>query len=277
MDELQDEDTADDATAAGGATSSRSGALAAKVQLPPLDVAEAFDPGQWLCDGSISFAATCLAALGGTGAGAMWRNMPKTVSLLDPAMAYWLALQDNPRDVDEAKHELKFQDLDLVLCPINDSNDAGRADSGLHWTLLACWGRKPGGGLRNFRYYDSLRFGLMGEQVVPQAQLLANRFAAPAGSSFSGRVAHVRMGDCARQTNFFDCGVYVLLFSEIIIGVFVDSSERFSGGASPGSPRGVAGAPIWERRLRTVTPEEANACRAIYRDLATTGAVPGIL
>jgi hypothetical protein len=84
-----------------------------------------------------------------------------------------------------------------------------------------------------------------------QAEELAQRLA--------GRPVKVEIGSCARQTNFFDCGVYVLLFSEIVAVTFLDAHTV---------PDAL---PPWEERLQSVTPKEVDACRAHYHSLAIHG------
>merc|ERR1712032_233569 len=241
-----------------------------KLPVPPAGVQETFEPMQWLNDTSISYASACLASLGSSVPGAQARKLPKTVSIMDPSMAFWLALQDNAAEVEEAKKGLHLQDIDLLLCPINDTLDAEQADSGLHWTLLVCWGSKGGRNRRNalttlassgghfqrFRYYDSLGFGCSpSDPAFRQAAELASRLA--------GRPVEVAVGSCPRQRNFYDCGVYCLLFSEIIIDVFLGSEQH--------TPPKDGEEPDWENRLKLITPEKVSACRIHYLNLARGG------
>jgi len=241
-----------------------------KLPLPSPGVEETFEPCEWLSDASISFASACLASLGSSVLSSKRQKLPKTVSIMDPAMAFWLALQENPEEVAEARKALNLRDTELLLCPINDSNDPEQTDSGLHWTLLVCWGKKSSSSasrdsrvsadsashLQNFRYYDSLGYcSFSRDPGLRQAQELAGRLA--------GRPVEVSVGSCARQMNFFDCGIYALLFSEIIIDVFLELGRHAS--CSDGQE------PSWEERLNTVTPEDASTCRVHYLNLARGG------
>lgn len=241
----------------------------AKPMPPPPGLAETFAPKQWLSDASISFAYLQLAA-GVTGTGELDGPVPDMVLLMDPAAAFWLTLQDDPAHVEEAKGALKLQDRQLVLCPINDSRDGSCADAGTHWTLLVCWDRSGdtcsgarsvsdssnGGLFGRFSYYDSLGgASAWGSANLAQARTLASRLA--------GKDVQVSPGTCAHQTNGFDCGVYVLLFSEIIASAFLETRSqarpcRPSGNQWPGS------APVWEDRLTSVTPMEVAVRRARY-------------
>jgi len=245
----------------------------APVQPPAQEVQETFEPKKWLCDASISFAFGCLASSGNSVLGGISRRLPAALSLMDPATAFWLAKQQNPEDVEEARSAMKLHELDLVVCPINDSRDLDQADAGLHWTLLVCWraagsradgwgSRTPskaaGGPFHHYRYYDSLGCGLASDPGFQTAQELANRLA--------GRPVDVFVGSCSRQTNFYDCGTYLLLFAEVVVTTFL--------GVRSGEIPGAGSAPVWEERLAAVTPEESDACRAHYHALAQGATTP---
>merc|ERR1719221_1059789 len=97
---------------------------------------------------------------------------------MDPAAAFWLTVQDDPQQTEEAKGALKLHERDFVLCPINDSRDGSMADGGTHWTLLVCWDRSCGPGLfGRFSYYDSLGPSSSKGTGFAQAKLLASRLA----------------------------------------------------------------------------------------------------
>merc|ERR1719424_2387633 len=181
---------------------------------------------------------------------------------MDPATAFWLTAQDNESHLAEAKAALKLQDRELVICPINDSSDCSLADGGSHWTLLVCWDRRSPrcngnkaskgasagpsdfGFFGRFSYYDSLASSMSGgkDANLQQAEALASRLA--------GHAVQVSVGSCAHQTNGFDCGVYVLLFSEIVASTFLEAH------VGHGQSR-VNSDPVWEERLAVVTPKEA--------------------
>lgn len=236
-----------------------------KMQVPA-GVEEDFESYNWLSDAAIAFASSCLATSGGSiSLPAKRRAFPKSVMFVDPAMVFWLIMQEESKYIDEAKTEMKLHELDLLLCPINDAQSGSHADAGSHWSLLVCWGsgssrRSKGrsdslGPLVNFKYYDSLG-GRFAEKGLAQAEELASRLA--------GKSARVEVGECAQQHNFYDCGVYVLLFSEIIAKAYVESHSRVSAGH-------VISPLEWEELLLMVTPEEIDLCRAHYHDIAREG------
>mmetsp|Transcript_107843 Transcript_107843/g.170299 ORF Transcript_107843/g.170299 Transcript_107843/m.170299 type:complete len:315 (-) Transcript_107843:201-1145(-) len=228
-----------------------------RLQVPP-GVEEDFRPYNWLSDAGIAFACSCLASSGSSILHSRSKRFPKSVLFMDPAMSFWLTMQHDAKFLEEAFSEMKLHELDMMLCPINDTSMTCTADAGSHWSLLACWGNvrssraRQAGPFSNFRYYDSLG-GLFAEKGLGQAAELANRLV--------GEATQIDMGACSQQTNFYDCGVYVLLFSEIIASTFLDAQKREHRGSS-------ISARVWEDRLMAVTPEEVDACRAHYHTLA---------
>jgi len=233
---------------------------------PPPGLQETFAPYRWLTDASIAFAYSQLSApssaacnteasrlrdllLGKSAIGCSEASrLRELVLLMDPATAFWLTLQKDPKDTDEATRELKLRERRLVLCPVNDSRDGAHADTGTHWGLLV-WERQSGeDALGRFTYYDS---GFYRGDCHQQASALASRLA--------GREAHVTAGACAKQMNSFDCGMYVLVFSEIIVAAFL---EECGYGVHAG--RGFLSPPIWEQQLNLVTPKEVADRRASY-------------
>lgn len=237
----------------------------AQIQVP-VGVEEDFEPYTWLSDAGIAFASSCLTVTGSS-----LHNRPckfsKNVLFMDPAMVFWLVMQDDPEHLAQAKVELKLPSIDLMLCPINDAHTAGCADAGCHWSLLVCWGERPAsmrgskagakpyaGPFSSFIYYDSLG-GLFAEKGFAQSQEF--------GARLCGQPVEVEVGSCARQTNFYDCGIYVVLFMEIIAASFLEMQRQHS------TVTGTAITPaVWEKRLMALTPEEVDHCRAYYHQLA---------
>lgn len=251
--------------------------------LPPTkDLARTFGPMQWLSDASIAFVYSLLEAgevdLGcgcGGASGSVDRagpdvaagegcdddtvGLPEAVLLIDPATAFWLTIESDAKDLEAAKRALRLNERELVLCPVTDNRDGGRADAGTHWALLVGWNQSHGGSIR-FAFYDSMSGGICGSKNLAQAQTLASRLA--------GRPVEVSSRACPQQTNTFDCGVYVLLFSEIIIKAFLGA--RGSGGVQA---MGTAGRAAWEESLGKVTPKQVAEHRVSYYKRFSAAAV----
>mmetsp|Transcript_44586 Transcript_44586/g.129009 ORF Transcript_44586/g.129009 Transcript_44586/m.129009 type:complete len:244 (-) Transcript_44586:56-787(-) len=236
---------------------------------------------QWLSDASIAFVYSLLEAgevdLGCGGAsgssnpgrdasseGETEVGLPEAVLLIDPATAFWLTIESDPKDLDAAKRALRLHERELVLCPVTDNRDGGRADAGTHWALLVGWSQHQGSGFR-FTFYDSLSGGICGSKSLSQAQTLASRLA--------GRNVEVSARECPQQTNTFDCGVYVLLFSEIIVKAFLGSRPQGGGQAFLGSRSQGGGQAAWEEPLARVTPKQVADHRVSYYKRFSAAAV----
>eukprot|EP00440_Ansanella_granifera_P042317 gb/GFBE01045878.1/.p1 GENE.gb/GFBE01045878.1/~~gb/GFBE01045878.1/.p1 ORF type:complete len:615 (+),score=68.61 gb/GFBE01045878.1/:1-1845(+) len=227
-------------------------------------LAETFAPAQWLSDASLTHgfarlaASASLAELRGKLAGGeeACAELPSEALLLDPATSFWLTLQDDPRDLDEARSSLRLETRELVLCPMTDSQERCKADSGTHWSLLVCWRSVRCQSWRGM-YYDSMstkRFALDGSFTANSQHLVK---AASLAERLFGRPVQVESGLCAQQTNSFDCGVYVLLFSQIIVGAVLRAWER-SGQHLELGPW------LWEPRLQRVTPQQVEEHRLSF-------------
>lgn len=230
---------------------------------PPPGLARQFAQYQWLTDAGISFFYSRLMDPGIDGGACCNRlsKLPETVLLMDPATAFWLGALEDPAHVEEARRDMRLQERELVLCPVNDSREVDRADGGTHWGLLV-WDRQGENqkslsnesstaygtgellGLSGrFVYYDS-GSGYTRTENLAQARILAGRLA--------GAPTQVSIGACAKQTNWFDCGMYVLVFSEIVTDGFLEG-KIFN----------------MEDKLLAVTPEEVAKRRTQYHAALT--------
>lgn len=168
---------------------------------------------------------------------------------MDPATAFWLA-QTEDEHRNEAITAMKLMERKLVLCPINDSQDGSTADGGTHWGLLV-WVRQAEDS--RFLYYDSGFSHLVNNRE--QAQALAKYLA--------GHEVAVKAGACAKQSNSWDCGMYVIFFSELIVQTFLNRA----------APVADIERPDWEARLAALTPKEVADRRAsFYHALSSVSA-----
>lgn len=233
---------------------------------PNTALAHLFAPRQWLSDACISFVYEGLTRHGG-GLGADGQNMkmPDSILLMDPALAFWLSAEKEQKFIDEALRELKVSERDLVLCPVNDSCDLGAADAGSHWGLLV-WDKLAASddahqaGSQSdvsgrFLYYDSGQFS---RSVPRPAKILAR--------CLGGKASSVSLRPCAKQTNSFDCGMYVIVFSEMIVSSRVSEPATGDGdGDGDGSAKSVC-TPFWESQLVSLRPEKVTDSRSVYYD-----------
>lgn len=233
---------------------------------------QTFAPHQWLTDASITFIYSLFMDCGldvnkirqldfslprKEGA---W--LPDSILLMDPAVAFWLTLGDDSCDVLEAKKGFKLDERKVIICPINDNWDGGRADGGAHWSLLVGWAASRNGqgttGESNFAFthYNSLGYGSVS---LRHAKALASRLV--------DRPVAVSKGACSQQSNSYDCGMYVLLFSEIIIGTMLKAGNN---------QLTKTGRPVWEERLMLLTPRKVTKRREQYHHVIKAVSTIGI-
>lgn len=212
--------------------------------LPGPGPADAFASRTWLDDENIS-------AVYGRLLQQTARTSLDPVLLLDPSVAFWLALSKRGADgVQEAVGGLELGAREVVLCPINDCRHGLRGDSGMHWTLLVCVARRSSTGRQEFEFLHYNSDESLGQRSFRQAQRVAEQL--------GGGTAKVRSRPCAQQANCFDCGIYVLLFSEVILNAMpcggLDTNEIARACRS-----------VWEERLLSVTPRQAAEYRVCQR------------
>ncbi len=166
-------------------------------------------------------------------------------------------------DDSEAFEELALLDLHnkaLLLCPVNDAEGMSRADAGSHWTLLMSQPKDPERSEHTCVHLDSLGGG------HPLNGGLRSRNAANARRIVSrlSPGAVLEQGQCAKQRNSYDCGVYVLYFIGILLKAF----------ARAASAKGFWSGPGWRRDLLQVQPEQVSALRADIRKMFVDRAQP---
>jgi len=232
---------------------------------PCCGLEETFAPNQWLTDASINFIYSLFMDCGLDVSNIRHLDfnhpqkegacLPKSILLMDPAVAFWLTIGGDSCDILEAKKHLKLDERKVIICPINDNWDGGRADGGAHWSLLVGWvASMDGQGVTGecnfaFAHYNSLGYGSLSYR---HAKALAARLA--------DKPVAVSKGACSQQSNLYDCGMYVILFSEIIIGTTLKAGKGQLTKAGTGRP-------AWEECLIQLTPRKVAKRRGQYHNV----------
>lgn len=229
-------------------------------------LAATFEPEQWLNDASLTYAFSALSKdLGGpyeelngeVNAGSL---LPKDVVFVDPAAAFWFALETDPEALQKARTSLLLKNAKLVLCPVNDSQERFKADSGAHWSLLVAWrGSEDSfsvGPKWRCLYYDSLGVRVSSASKLTRVTVLAERLL--------GEAVAVGIGRCARQVNSFDCGLYVLVFSRWILFAALKhwDARGYSAELDPS---------LWEEYVQAVSPKLIEEHRQFFWQKASSG------
>uniref|UniRef100_A0A0D9XN30 WRKY domain-containing protein n=1 Tax=Leersia perrieri TaxID=77586 RepID=A0A0D9XN30_9ORYZ len=133
--------------------------------------------------------------------------------LLPPSIPYLLANLPDPASVAEP---LRLPSRRLVLLPVNDNPDVSHAEGGTHWTLLLLDNTNPVSGPR-FVHHDSL---------PPTNLPSARRLAAVLRPLLPNRTIPLVEGPTPRQTNGYDCGVFVLAVARAICHWWTTASHQ---------------------------------------------------
>jgi Ulp1 family protease len=108
---------------------------------------------------------------------------------------------------------LNLASCDCIICPINDSDNVATAKGGSHWSLLVYVRNTHGG---SFFYLDSARHA--GSKNLANAKQVA-KILQPVISPdvlASGNPTRFVELECPQQQNGYDCGVYTILFAELV-------------------------------------------------------------
>ena len=201
--------------------------LSATVRQDKLDRSSAdFSHGSWLQDESIDFVQNHLTVEGAF--------LPQNVLIVEARTATLIGLGQAPA-VKSTLAGLRVSDKDLVFCPVNNSSD-GSADSGSHWSVI--FGAKARSGWRCFHLDASKNSGNDAKATVLAARLF-------------GRAARCENVPAAQQRNGHDCGVYMLLFEQVVLDAYLahSNASRLCVDAS------------WRRRVLAVKPVQAREFR----------------
>ena len=200
---------------------------------------------RWLTDGNIRDVYSTFRKHDATA-------LPDTVLLLSPAQALMLAVASD-QDVAEQVFEMHLPSRDFVLVPLNDAS--ARGHDGKHWSLLIVV--RSRGRSREEPVADAVTC-----YHLDSAQMACHEArAALVGQKLLGQGARVETTKCAMQRNGRDCGIYLLLFSEIALACFLESSSWLAFRLKKS----------WREAVAAVSPERAEAYRAMLQQTYNRG------
>ena len=127
--------------------------------------------------------------------------MKGKTQLVPPATVQMVKIIEDDSQLEMFLGEMNLHEFDFVCFPINDASSESQ---GSHWSLLV-YSKKE----NKYFYLDSHgRYNLKsGEQVAKNVQVLLKCPKKPS----------MEIVDCPQQANGWDCGVFVLLFTQVIL------------------------------------------------------------
>ncbi|KAJ2717074.1 hypothetical protein H4R19_000241 [Coemansia spiralis] len=149
-----------------------------------------------------------------------------TVLLLKPSLVQFLRLQS---DAEAARAALPAdtRKKHLVFMPIH--NGDGRQGSGSHWSLLVLCTR--GGESPVFHYFDSMANANYAHALATKERM--------SQVLLGGLHPHMHTHSCPQQENSVDCGVFVILFIDIMVRRYADlrlPADTMAGAGPPPPP-----------------------------------------
>jgi sentrin-specific protease 8 len=140
-------------------------------------------------------------------------SLPNEIVLMDPSAVSSII------HFDDDLSELKSYFMDLtnkryIFLPVNDNTDKSKAGGGSHWALLVYQAE-----FNTFYYFDSM------QRYIDNTDVLIDRIALMIGKSdFEVHVPSIKK----YQENAYDCGVFVLMFTEAILKFIEGKLGRIS-------------------------------------------------
>ena len=127
---------------------------------------------------------------------------------MDPAVVALLNYEEDPAMI---FYGLDLMQFEFILIPINDNSDKMNALGGSHWSLLTYLCKED-----VFIYYDSMK---KRSNNLENAKKVAKKLRPLINDSPTSKVLENLLinADTPQQKNGYDCGVYVLAFTEILL------------------------------------------------------------
>ncbi|KAL6577265.1 hypothetical protein OROMI_011541 [Orobanche minor] len=129
------------------------------------------------------------------------------ILLVPPSIAFWMKECMDSASLEDVIEPLRLSEKKLIIFPINDNADVSRAEGGCHWSLLA-FARN----VNVFVHHDS-EGGFNGAHAKKVYRAVV--------SYTASRATYIECPRMPRQTNGYDCGLYVTAIARAICEWYV--------------------------------------------------------
>ena len=144
------------------------------------------------------------------------------IKVVGPSVSYLIQTEYDKRAIEVTKKGVNQKDYDWVIYPINDKDDPDKGDGGTHWSLIV-YNKKE----NVYLYFDPLK----GMNIKYAKALHLNLIDASSYGSIDnkGRICHyvppLVEVNCQKQTNGYDCGIFIMVFMATIMKNIVEGRE----------------------------------------------------
>jgi len=136
------------------------------------------------------------------------------ILLLDPSSVSTIYFDDEIEDLRDCFGALNFEERKYIFIPVNDATDRYAYGSGNHWALVF-YAKMT----NTFYYLDSMKSYIKNtNEICRKINLLTGNFKDPT-------IKQVEIPKF--QQNTFDCGVFVLNFTEVILKEIYEKNENY--------------------------------------------------
>jgi len=134
--------------------------------------------------------------------------------LLDPSCVCTIFFDDEISDLKDCFGALGFESRKFIFIPVNDTTDKYAYGSGNHWALVVYYSQA-----KTFYYLDSMK------SYIKNTIEICRKINMLIGNNENQPVIEV-VDTPKLQLNTFDCGVFVLNFTEIILDFFYGNGNE---------------------------------------------------
>ena len=195
-----------------------------------------FNPHQWLNDSCINF---CFRHIEND---IKELDKDETILLFDPSVTAFLRLQcEDPEDYKQLAEGIKLTQRKWLIIPITDQQSFEIAST--HWSLLVI--NVIGGQMLHFDTAGSYNTSSANDTRLQIKNLFQSTF------QYFKSVQIIKKVKCPQQQNGYDCGVYCILFAEIISRFLITNTENIDMNEI-------------EKLIQNVQPEDCDKLRARY-------------
>lgn len=136
--------------------------------------------------------------------------------LLDPSCVSTIFFDDEISDLKDCFGALNFESRKVIFIPVNDTTDKYAYGSGNHWALVVYFANS-----NTFYYLDSMK------SYIKNTNEICRKISLLIGNGERKHPVIEEVAIAKLQQNTFDCGVFVLNFTEVLMNFLFGNGNKF--------------------------------------------------